>query len=108
MIKPRGGPRKKLKKVLWGIFISIICRHKIENRAFGIKIPKNDIGFAQKGLPYPRGPPEAYQLSPNHQMPTDRIEGPKILLKAENHEAFSKGRKLIRPKNGRPFGILSF
>ena len=35
MIKPRGVDLgKKIKKSLWGIFISIICRHKIENRNY--------------------------------------------------------------------------
>ena len=54
-----------MKKPSWGIFISIICRHKIKNRTYMEKCEKNNIEIVQNGLPSPRGPPRAYLMSPN-------------------------------------------
>ena len=48
---------KNEKKTLWGIFISIIFRHKIENRTLE-KMRKNVIEISQNGLPSPREPRE--------------------------------------------------
>ena len=62
MIKPRGvNLEKNEKKPLRGIFISIICHHKIEDQTY-IKMQKNDIEIAQNGLPSPKEPPGAYIL----------------------------------------------
>ena len=40
------------------VFISIICRHKIENLTY----KKNDIEIAQNGLSSPRKPPEGEEV----------------------------------------------